>query len=72
MFPEFLWSDLCYKTKFYWVNRSIYLNYICSKLHLKQALKGTGNDVGMLANPNATMMLCWGVELMKERYKDKY
>lgn len=72
MFPKFLWSDLCYKTKFFWVNRSIYLNYICSKLHLKQVFKGTGKDVGMLANPNATMMLCWGVELMKERYKDKH
>lgn len=69
-FPKHWWNDLCYQTKYFWINRSIYLNYICSKLHLKQVLKGKGDNVGMLANPNSTMMLCWGVEMMKKRYEN--
>lgn len=68
-YPKQRWHDLCYQAKFYWVNRSIYFNYISNRLHLNLRLKETNKQVGMLANPNATMMLCWGVEIMKERYK---
>ena len=68
-FPKHWWNDKSYQIKFYWVNRSVYFNYISGRLRLKVKLKETGKRVGMLANPNATMMLCWGVEMMKKRYK---
>lgn len=68
-FPKHLWSDLCYEVKFYWINRSVYINYIFNKLHLKLRVRTTDERTGMLANPYATMMLCWGVSLMKDRYK---
>lgn len=68
-FPKRIFADFAYYIKFYWVNRSEYINYICNRLHIKHYIKNTDERVGMLSNPLSTMMLCWGVEMMKKRYK---
>lgn len=68
-FPKHWSSDFRYKMKFYWINRSVYINYLCSRMHIKLRVKDSGERVGMIANPHSTMMLCWGIDMMKERYK---
>lgn len=69
-FPKHWITDFEYKIKFYWVNRSVYINYLCSRMHIKCRVKNSEEMVGMMANPYSTMMLCWGIEMMKERYKN--
>ena len=69
-FPKHCISDLGYKVKFYWVNRSVYINYLCNRMHIKCCVKNSEEMAGMMANPHSTMMLCWGIDMMKERYKN--
>lgn len=69
-YPKHFISDLGYKIKFYWINRSVYINYLCNRMHVKYRAKGNDERIGMMANPHSTMMLCWGVDIMKERYKN--
>ena len=68
-FPRNLRADIAYVLKFYWVNRSVYINYVCSRMHIGYHIMEADERVGMMANPLSTMMLCWGVDMMKNRYK---
>lgn len=68
-FRKSLWRDLLYKVKFYFVNFPIYANFVLGKFGCKKYLPYKSDRVGMLSNPNATMMLCWGIDKVRNRYK---
>lgn len=68
-FPRKWWNDMKYNVAFCWINRSIYINYIFGKMHIRYRVKNTDERMGMIANPYSTMMLHWGVSIMKNRYK---
>jgi len=67
-FPKRVWRDVLYKVKFYSVNFPIYANYALNRLGIRLRIPYASGKVGMLSNPHATMMLCWGVDKMKNRY----
>lgn len=67
-FPKHFITDCLYKIKFYWFNRHIYISYISNKMHIKYNAKNLDEKIGMMSNPHSTMMLCWGVDKMKDRY----
>lgn len=68
-FPGKKWNDIKYKVAFCWINRSIYINYILGKMHIRYSFKNASDRTGMMANPYSTMMLHWGISIMKNRYK---
>jgi len=68
-YPGNWWNNLKYSMIFYWTNRSVYINYILGRIHIRKRMKVVGQQVGMLANPHSTMMLHWGVSMMRDRYK---
>ena len=68
-YPCDLWADIKYQIYFYWINRSIYTNYLLSKIGLHFKIHAKGDKVGMIANPYSTMMLHWGISMIRKRYK---
>ena len=62
------WKWLLFSIRYYWVEMPMYLNHICKKIHIKSPF--STKKCGLVDSPTTNLMILWGVDEMKKRYKE--
>ena len=62
------WKWLLFSIRYYWVEMPMYLTHICKKIHIKSPF--STKKCGLVDSPTTNLMILWGVDEMKKRYKE--